>query len=97
MKLIIDIDEKIYKESKKECKENDSLIIDTFTYAIGNGIPLEEELEQIKAKIDFEENWLKNIKMENGFISIADIEVAMSGIRSVIAELKGENNGETTK
>ena len=41
MKLIIDIDEKIYKESKKECEENDSLIIDTFTYAIGNGIPFE--------------------------------------------------------
>lgn len=50
----------------------------------------DEELEKIIAKIDFEEKWLIDIKMENGFISIADIEVAMSGIRSFIAELKGE-------
>ena len=53
-----------------------------------------EELEKIKAKIDFEEKWLKNIKMENGFISIADIEVALSGIRSVISELKEEQEIE---
>lgn len=50
----------------------------------------DEELEKIIAKIDFEEKWLIDIKMENGFISIADIEVAMSGIRSFIAKLKGE-------
>ena len=49
-----------------------------------------EERQKIIDKINFEEKWLKNIKMENGFISIADIEVAMSGIRSVIAELKRE-------
>lgn len=47
-------------------------------------------LEKVEEKIDFEEKWLKDIKMNNGFISIADIEVAMSGIRSVISELKGE-------
>lgn len=52
MKLIIDIDEEIYKSSKQECAENDSLIIDNFTLTIGNGIPLEEELEKIKAEID---------------------------------------------
>lgn len=49
-----------------------------------------EELEKIIAKIDFEEKWLIDIKMNNGFISIADIEVAMSGIRSFISKLKGE-------
>lgn len=49
-------------------------------------------LEKVEEKIDFEEKWLKDIKMENGFISIADIEVAMSGIRSVISELKGDKN-----
>ena len=50
----------------------------------------DEELEKIIAKIDFEEKWLIDIKVNNGFISIADIEVAMNGIRSVISELKGE-------
>ena len=49
-----------------------------------------EELEKIKEKIDFEEKWLIDIKMNNGFISIADIEVAMSEIRSFISKLKGE-------
>ena len=49
-----------------------------------------EERQKIIDKINFEEKWLIDIKMNNGFISIADIEVAMSGIRSVIAELKGE-------
>lgn len=56
----------------------------------GKTIGAIEELEKVEEKIDFEEKWLKNIKMENGFISIADIEVAMSGIRSVISELKGK-------
>ena len=42
MEIIIDIPEEIYKSSKKECAENDSLIIDTFTLAIGNGKPLPE-------------------------------------------------------
>lgn len=55
MKLIIDIDEEIYEYSKKECDENDSLIIDNFTLAIGNGIPLEElkkDIEEIDIKED---------------------------------------------
>lgn len=47
-------------------------------------------LEKVEEKIDFEEKWLIDIKVNNGFISIADIEVAMSGIRSFISELKGE-------
>ena len=41
IELIIKIPEEIYVSSKRECEENDSLI-DTFTYAIGNGRPLEE-------------------------------------------------------
>lgn len=40
MQLVIDIPEKIYESSKRECEENDALIVDTFTLAIGNGIPL---------------------------------------------------------
>lgn len=37
IELVIKIPEGIYESSKRECEENDSLIIDTFTYAIGNG------------------------------------------------------------
>lgn len=40
-------------------------------------------------KIDFEENWLKDVKMQQGFVSIADIEVAMDAIRSAV---KGGNH-----
>lgn len=40
-------------------------------------------------KIDFEENWLKDVKMQQGFVSISDIEVAMDAIRSVV---KGGNH-----
>lgn len=49
------------------------------------------EKQAILTKINFEEKWLIDIKVNNGFISIADIEVAMSGIRSFISEPKGEN------
>lgn len=49
-----------------------------------------EELEKIIDKINFEEKWLMNVKMDNGFISIADIEIAMSGIRSAISKMEGE-------
>lgn len=58
----------------------------------------DEERQKIIAQIDFEEKWLTDIKMENGFISLADIRTAMNGIRiiisktNVIAVRKGENN-----
>lgn len=42
-------------------------------------------------KIDFEERWLKDIKMQQGFISIANIEVAMDAIRTVV-NLKGDKH-----
>ena len=45
-----------------------------------------DERQRIISKICFEEEWLKNIKMNNGFISLADIEVAMSGIRHAVDE-----------
>ena len=50
----------------------------------------DEERKKIIEKIDFEEKWIINVKMENGFISIADIRIAMCRIRQVISELKGE-------
>lgn len=65
MKLIIDIDKEIYKSIKKECDENDSLIIDTFTYAIGNGTPLEdikEEYESDMMKLLKEKGLSKAVK-----------------------------------
>lgn len=52
---------------------------------------LETELEKINDKIDFEEKWLINIKMDNGFISIADIETALNGIRHAVSELEGSD------
>ncbi len=91
MKLIIDIDERAYKACMNLRNNDDMGLLGChLVNATANGTPPEEELESIKAKIDFEEKWLTDIKMNNGFISIADIEVAMSGIRSVITELKGE-------
>lgn len=51
----------------------------------------DEESKKIIERIELEEKWLINVKMEDGSISIADIEIAMCAIRSVISELKGEN------
>lgn len=59
--------------------------------ALANQKTLKEKLEKIIDKIDFEEKWLINIKTENGFISIADIRIAMCRIGQVVSsELKGE-------
>ena len=41
-------------------------------------------------KINFEERWLKDVKMQQGFVSIADIEVAMDVIRSAVKGGKHE-------
>lgn len=62
IELVIKIDEEIYKSSKKECAEKDSLIIDNFTLAIGNGILLSEELKKIKAETIIDE--LEKIRAE---------------------------------
>ena len=44
----------------------------------------------IISKINFEENWLKDVKMQQGFVSIADIEVAMDALRSAVKGGKHE-------
>lgn len=49
-----------------------------------------DELEKIIKKIDFEEKWLFDLYVKEYKVSTKDIKIAMSGIRSVIAELKGE-------
>lgn len=53
--------------------------------------PLEEELEKIIAKIDFEEKWLLDVYAKEYRVSANDINIAMSGIRSVVSGLKGDN------
>ena len=50
----------------------------------------DEEYKKIIKQIDFEEKWLFSVFRNENKISLKDIEIAMSGIRSVIAELKGE-------
>jgi len=56
----------------------------------------DNEYNEIVKKIDFEEKWLLDIYTKQYRVGTKDIEIAMSGIRSVVAELKGENN-ETSK
>ena len=51
---------------------------------------LNKELEKILDKIDFEEKWLFDLYVKEYRISTKDIQIAMSGIKSVIVELKGE-------
>ena len=51
-----------------------------------------EEFEKIIiSEINFEEKWLINVKMENGFVSIADIEIAMNRIKRIVKDLKGDS------
>ncbi len=52
----------------------------------------EEERQKIIAKIDFEEKWLFSLYAEHR-LSTGDIDIAMSGIRSVVSKLKGEKDG----
>lgn len=40
LELVIKIDKELYESCKRECKETDDLIIDTFTLLIGYGKPL---------------------------------------------------------
>lgn len=54
----------------------------------------DKEIAKIIDKIDFEEKWLINIKTENGFISIADIKIAISAIRYVVSKEKEKSNKE---
>lgn len=88
MKLIIDIPEEDYNFVKKQVADG---ITNPLKMRIANGTPLEEELEKIIAKIDFEEKWLLDIYAKQYRVNAKDIEIAMSGIRSVVSKLKEEN------
>ena len=51
----------------------------------------DEEYKKIISRIDFEEKWLFDVYAKEYKVSIKDIEIAMSGIRSVVSGLKEEN------
>lgn len=51
-------------------------------------VDLTEKIKKVEEKIDFETKWLTNIKMENGFVPLVNIEIAMGAIRSKVSELK---------
>ena len=53
----------------------------------------DNEYNEIVKKIDFEEKWLLDIYTKQYRVGTKDIEIAMSGVRSVVSKLKGENNG----
>jgi len=40
VEVVIRISKEVYEWCKKECEENDALIVDNDTYAIGTGTPL---------------------------------------------------------
>lgn len=53
VKLIIELPKEIYESRYgDECDEKDCLIIDTFTNAIANGIPLDDVKAEIEALND---------------------------------------------
>ena len=84
MKLIIDIDKKIYDRAMLG-----DFNITVFDEAVRNGIPLEEELEKIKAEVDKKYDELYVIdEFTNGeasaYVKILEI------VNEHIAELKGE-------
>ena len=80
MKLIIDIDKKIYDRAMLG-----DFNITVFDEAVRNGIPLEEELEKIKTEIqgliDFEESCCGNTTLGYQCLGVIDDK---------ISELKGE-------
>jgi len=48
------------------------------------------EYNEIIKKIDFEEKWLFDVYTKQYRVNAKDIEIAMSGIRSVVSKLKGD-------
>lgn len=51
----------------------------------------DEEYQKIISRIDFEEKWLFDVYAKEYKVSIKDIEIAMSGIRSAVSKLKEDN------
>ena len=87
MKLIIDIDDKTYKDVKQFYdKMSEHECIGEYELAIAEGIPLEEELKKIKQeihKLAFDDD-------DGDYMTLIDDDEAMELIDKHIAELKGE-------
>lgn len=57
----------------------------------------DEERKKIIERIDFEKKWLFNVCEKEYRVNTNDIEIAMSGIRSVVAGLKEESKEYKTE
>ena len=89
MKLIIDIDDKVYNDLKnrgltgmltgKECE--------CMNEAIYNGTPLEEEIEKIKDEIEEEDS---DCQYEEDYVYNGGLQKAIEIIDRHIFKLKGE-------
>lgn len=47
-------------------------------------------LDKVEKQIDFEQKWLSDVLKEEGNISMRNVDIAMSGIRHKLDELKGQ-------
>lgn len=93
MKLVIDIDEEMYKQviaSDIIYVLDDNIDLIMVENAIANGTPLQAELEEIKAEID-------NCLIHNPDYDECNVNMGLGIsyeiIKKHISELKGENNG----
>ena len=86
MKIVIEIDEDIYNDVKTDNCFNGYDVCEVKN-AIKNGIPLEEELEKIKSKINLED---VDCQYEEDYMYSSGLQKAIDIIDNHIAELKGE-------
>lgn len=71
VKLIIELPKEIYESRYgDECDEKDCLIIDTFTNAIANGIPLDD----VKAEIEQIRSHSARFRRSDGSVAYADTD-----------------------
>lgn len=76
MQIVINTSKVIYESCKKECEENDALIIDNYTYAIGTGKPLPKghgrlgDLDKLYTEMN---NGIKAGNYEEGYETFAHI------------------------
>lgn len=87
MKLVIDIDEKDYEYIKELGLNGYRDQTNRVVEAIANGTSLEEELENIKEKINSED---VNCQYEDDYVYSSGLQKAIEIIDNHIEELKGE-------
>ena len=93
MKIVVDVDENVYTRLFDNGIEGYSIITDDIyklAIALRKGTPFYKVIDEIKAKIDFEEKWLMDVwhtdEKTNRRMRIDDIKVAMDGLRHFINE-----------